>query len=201
MPRIRHVPESRLPCGAVAHVYDPAKRLVRRELWKGSVGRFGEEEIELPDGRRFTLGVLQHPGACCVVPLLSDGRVVMLRQYRYAVGETLWEVPAGKLDPGEELEVCARRELEEETGYIAGELISLGSIYPTPGFCDERIHLYIARDLRPGTQALAANESLQCEPMRFDDAVAMAESGEITDAKTVIALLRARALALRAHGP
>lgn len=174
------------------HVYEPARRLVRRELWKGSVGRFGEEEIELPDGRRFTLGVLQHPGACAVVPLLPDGRVVMLRQYRYAVGETLWEVPAGKLDPGEGLEACARRELEEETGYVAGELISLGSIYPTPGFCDERIHLYVARDLRPGTQAHDATESLQPEPMRFEAAVAMAESGEITDAKTVIALLRAR---------
>ena len=174
------------------HVFEAAKRLVRRELWKGSIGRFGEEEIELPDGRRITLAVLQHPGACAVVPMLDDGRVVMLRQYRYAAGETLWEVPAGKLDPGESREACAHRELAEETGYTAGKLISLGSIFTTPGFCDERIHLYLARELRPGKQALGSNETLECTTLRFEDAIELAESGEITDAKSVIALLRAR---------
>jgi len=176
----------------VPHVFEAAKRLVRRELWKGSVGRFGEEEIELPDGRRITLAILQHPGACAVVPMLDDGQVVMLRQYRYAVAETLWEVPAGKLDPGESLETCARRELAEETGYTAAKLISLGSIVPTPGFCDERIHLYLARELRPGKPALASNETLECTTLRFEAAIEMAESGEISDAKTAIALLRAR---------
>jgi ADP-ribose pyrophosphatase len=156
------------------------------------VGRFGEDDIELPDGRRFTLAVLQHPGACAVVPVLPDGRVVMLRQYRYAVHDTLWEVPAGKLDPGESLEQCAQRELEEETGYRAGQLISLGSIVTTPGFCDERIHLFLARDLSPGKQSLADNESLECTLLPFSEVLAMAENAEISDAKTAIAVMRAR---------
>jgi ADP-ribose pyrophosphatase len=175
----------------VAHEFDQAKQLARRELWRGNIGRFGEEDIELPDGRRITLPVLKHPGACAVVPLLDDGRVVMLRQYRYAVQQTLWEIPAGKIDPGEALETCAQRELEEETGYKAMRLDPLGSIVMTPGFCDERIHLYLARELRPGKQALEANESLECTPMRFEDAIEMAANGEITDAKTAVALLRA----------
>lgn len=176
----------------MAYEYEEAKRLARRELWKGSVGRFGEEDIELPNGRRITLAVLQHPGACAVVPLLDDGRVVMVRQYRYAVHKTLWEIPAGKIDPGEPIDQCAHRELEEETGYKTTQLISLGSIFMTPGFCDERIHLYLARQLRPGKQALEQNELLECVTMRFQEALAMAESGEIDDAKTAVALMRAR---------
>jgi ADP-ribose pyrophosphatase len=177
----------------VTRVFEDGERLARRELWQGSVGRFGEEDVRLPDGRQFTLAVLQHPGACAVVPLLDDGQVVMLRQYRWAVHETLWEIPAGKLDPGESLESCARRELSEETGYAAGQLLSLGTIVTTPGFCDERIHLYLARQLQPGRQALAHNESLECVLMPFAEAVSMAERGEVSDAKSAIALLRARA--------
>jgi len=175
----------------MAHQYDEARTLARREIWQGSVGRFGEEDIRLPDGRSFTLGILKHPGACAVVPLLADGRVVLLRQYRHAVRETLWEVPAGKLDPGEALELCARRELQEETGYAAGELVSLGSICVTPGYSDERIHLYLGRELTPGPQALAANESIQCTELPLTEAVRMAQDGEISDAKSAIALLRA----------
>ncbi|HKU43616.1 MAG TPA: NUDIX hydrolase [Polyangiales bacterium] len=177
----------------MAYVFEPGTLLARRELWQGSVGRFGEEDVRLADGRELTLAVLKHPGACAVVPLLPDGRVVLLRQYRWAVRDTLWEVPAGKLDAGEALETCARRELREETGYDAGELVALGSLLMTPGFCDERIHLYLARELRPGPQRLAHDESLQCTPLPFEDAVGMAERGEICDAKSVTALLRARA--------
>ena len=177
----------------MAYVFDDAKTLSRREIWQGSVGKFGEDDIALPDGRRFTLGVLQHPGAAAVVPLLSDGRVLLLRQYRYAVRQTLWEVPAGKLDPGETPETGARRELEEETGYAAESLVSLGSIYVTPGYSDEVIHLYVERGLKEGTRAHAVDESIHCTEVEFEEAVRMAEGGEIADAKTVIALLRARA--------
>src|SRR5688572_28543588 len=107
----------------MAHVFDDATTLARREVWKGSVGRFGEDDVSLPDGRRITLGVLHHLGASAIVPLLNDGRVVLLRQYRYAIRKTLWEIPAGNLDPGEAPEACALRELKEETGYTAKTLI------------------------------------------------------------------------------
>lgn len=177
----------------MAYVYDEAETLSRRELWQGSVGRFGEEDIRLPDGRRFSLAILQHPGACAIVPLLADGSVVLLRQYRHAVRETLWEIPAGKLDPGEDTEACARRELQEETGYQARELIALGSICVTPGYSDERIHLFLARELQAGPQSLTDNESIQCTTLPLTEAVRMAEQGQISDAKSVIGLLRARA--------
>ena len=175
----------------MAYEYDQGQTLARREIWQGSVGRFGEEDIRLADGRQLTLGILKHPGACAVVPLLADGRVVLLRQYRHAVRETLWEIPAGKLDAGEALEACARRELREETGYSAGQLLALGSICVTPGYSDERIHLFLARELHAGQQALAANESIQCTEVPLAEAVRMALAGEITDAKSCVALLRA----------
>jgi ADP-ribose pyrophosphatase len=174
------------------HRFHDAHTLSRRELWQGSVGRFGEEDIRLQDGREITLAILQHPGACAVVPLLDDGRVVLLRQYRHAVRETLWEIPAGKLDRAESHEACALRELQEETGYRASELSSLGSVCITPGYSDERIHLFLARGLRAGPQSLEANETLTCSELPFEQALRMAEDGEISDAKSVIALLRAR---------
>jgi ADP-ribose pyrophosphatase len=176
----------------MSHRFEDAETLSRRELWRGSVGSFGEEHVRLPDGRLMSLAVLQHPGACAVVPLLGDGRVVLLRQYRHAVRETLWEIPAGKLDRGESLETCAVRELKEETGYSASELISIGTICVTPGYSDERIHLYVARGLTAGSQELQANETIYCTELPFAEAVRMAEEGEISDAKTAIALLRAR---------
>jgi ADP-ribose pyrophosphatase len=179
----------------MAHAFDEAKTLARREVWRGNIGKFGEEDVRLPDGRELSLAILKHPGACAVVPLLDDGSVLLLRQYRHAVRQTLWEVPAGKLDPGEDRETCAQRELQEETGYTAARLTSLGAICVTPGYSNEVIQLYLAQGLNAGQQSLAANESIVCELLPLADAVRMAEQGEISDAKTVIALLRARAFA------
>jgi len=176
----------------MAYEFEVGQTLSRRELWSGGSGRFGEEDIRLPDGRRLALGVLQHPGACAVVPVLDDGQVVLLRQYRHAVRKTLWEVPAGKLDPGEDLTACALRELKEETGYRAQKLVSLGSICMTPGYSDERIHLYLARELTEGAADLAEDEQIVRVSMPFENALRMAEDGEIDDAKTALALLRAR---------
>jgi len=144
----------------MAYEFEEGQTLSRRELWSGGSGRFGEEEILLPDGRQLTLGILKHPGACAVVPVLDDGSVVLLRQYRHAVRKTLWEIPAGKLDPGEDLTTCALRELKEETGYSAHKLVSLGSICVTPGYSDERIHLYLARDLPECAAELAQDEPM-----------------------------------------
>jgi ADP-ribose pyrophosphatase len=131
------------------------------------------------------------------LPLLSDGSVLMLRQYRHTIGDWLLEIPAGKLDPGEEVATGARRELAEETGLTGGELQPLGWIWMTPGFCDERIWLFLATGLEPGAQRLEADEVLELVRLPFEEAVRRAAEGEIYDAKSACALLRAAAVVAR----
>lgn len=158
----------------------------------GRVVRLRLEEIELPNGRRSTLELVSHPGAAAIVPLTDDGRVRLVRQYRHATGgEWLLEVPAGKLDPGERPESCAVRECEEETGSRPAEVVSLGWIWTTPGFTDERIWLYLARGLAAGRQDLQDDESLSVVELPFAEAVQRALDGGIADAKSIVALLRA----------
>jgi ADP-ribose pyrophosphatase len=169
-----------------------ARVLARREVHDGKVVKLRVEEIELPSGRRSTLELVSHPGAAAIVPLDADGRVLLVRQYRHATGGAwLLEVPAGKLDPGETPEQCARRECEEETGFRPRELTPLGWIWTTPGFTDERIWLFLARDLEPGRQDLQADEALAVERMPLADAVARALAGGIDDGKSIAALTRA----------
>jgi ADP-ribose diphosphatase len=193
----------------------PAARLLAsRTIYEGSFLRLVEEEVELPNGAVARLEVMRHPGSAAVVPLLPGGDVALVRQYRHAVGRWLLEVPAGKLDPGESPEACARRELGEETGLPAGELVALGSLWPSPGFTDELIHLFLARvpgAAGPGGQVLVVGEGetagldlepdevLSVERLPFERAVAMAAGGEIDDGKTACALLRAERL-LRSGG-
>jgi ADP-ribose pyrophosphatase len=160
----------------------------RRILHEGSVGSFALHDIELPSGHRFTLEVIRHPGAAAVLPFLDRERIVLIRQYRFAPGLVLWEVPAGKLDPGEAPEACAARELAEETGYRAGRIERTGSILTTPGFTDERIHLFCAWDLEAGTPAREQNEWIEVRDVELGEALAMVERGEILDAKTIVAL-------------
>ncbi len=171
----------------------------REVLSDGKIGRFCIEEVELDNGHRARFEVLYHPGAAAVLPFLDDGRVLMLRQYRYPIREWMWEVPAGKLDPGESSEVCVVRELEEETGYRAGRIERLGEVLTAAGFTDERIHLYTAHDLETGTLDRGPAEQIEMHEMEFDDVVAMIERGEIVDAKTIATfthlLLRRRASA------
>jgi ADP-ribose pyrophosphatase len=170
------------------------RTVTRRVLHTGKVGVFGLETVELPSGHVTTLEMLRHPGAAAVVPFVDEDarRILLLRQYRYAVGGWLWEVPAGKLDPGEEPAVCARRELEEETGYRAGRMERTGEILTAPGFTDERIHLFCAYELAEGTQARGPGEIIELHERTLDEAMAMVESGEIVDAKTIVALWHAR---------
>lgn len=175
----------------MARTFGKAKTHGRRVLWQGSIGTFGLDDLELPDGRRFELAMLRHPGASAVVPFIDGDTILMLRQYRYAAGGTIWEIPAGKLDAGESPEVCASRELEEETGYRSERIEPLGKIHTTPGFTDEVIHLYAAYDLEEGKRALDPHETLETERMPFERALRMATSGEITDAKTLCALFLA----------
>lgn len=167
-------------------------RVVRSErVYEGKLLKIDREEVELPRGRRATLETIRHPGAAAVLPFLPGERVVLIRQYRHAAGGFIVEVPAGKLDHGEPPEVCARREIEEETGWCAGDLVALGSILTTPGFTDEVIWLYEAHALTPGRQALESDEVLDVFELPLAEAIAMALRGEIRDAKTVASLLLA----------
>jgi ADP-ribose pyrophosphatase len=172
----------------------PAETIASRVAFQGRTIRVLEERVRIPNGNEVALDVVRHPGAAAVVPLDVDGHVLMVRQYRHTVGGWLLEVPAGKLSPGEPPEACAHRELEEEAGVRAGTLRPLGAIYVSPGFCDEKIWLYLATDLAPGRQALEDDEALLLERVPFADALRRARSGEIEDAKSTCALLRAAAL-------
>ena len=176
---------------------DGGGRLIeRRVLWQGSVGSFGLDTVVLPTGQRVELAILNHPGAAAVVPFLDRERIILLRQFRHAAGGTIWEVPAGKLDGSEDPASCAARELAEETGYRAGRLERTGMIFTTPGFTDERIHLFCAFDLSPGATAHEHHEVIRTEVVSLSHALDMIETGEISDGKTIAALF----LAARRHG-
>ena len=150
------------------------------------------ERIELPSGRRSTLELVDHPGAAAIVPLDADGNVLLVRQYRHATGgEWLLEIPAGKLEPGEDPALGAARECEEETGFRPGELVPLGGIWTTPGFTNEWIHLFLARDLAAGRQDLQEDEALSVERLPLGEALGLALAGGIDDGKSIAALARA----------
>jgi ADP-ribose pyrophosphatase len=157
----------------------------------GRIVKLAVDEVRLPNGHVVPLEIVRHPGAAAVVPVTTDGRVILVRQFRHATSGWLLEVPAGKLDrPGEPPEACARREVEEETGQRAGRLEPLGWIWTTPGFSDEKIWLYAAYDLTPTRASLQDDEVLTVETLPLAEAIGKAASGEIVDAKSVCALLR-----------
>ena len=166
--------------------------LDRKPIFKGRVVDLSVDEVRIPNGNTCELEMIRHPGAAAVVPVTEAGQVLLVRQFRYAAGGWLLEIPAGKLDAGEAPQVCTRREVEEETGFRTGRLVPMGWIWTTPGFTDEKIWLYLATELTEATQNLQSDEVLTVESMPLDDAVELAASGEIRDAKSVCALLRAR---------
>jgi ADP-ribose pyrophosphatase len=168
-----------------------------RKMLETRVGPWVSEDVDLPNGRRVTLETLQHPGASAVVPFLTPERILLLRQYRHAAGGTIWEVPAGKLEPGEPPEGCAARELAEETGYRARRLERVGEIVTAPGFTDERIHLFCAWELVPGETGHEDAEVIEVHELELDEALAMIDRGELIDAKSIAALFHA---ARRARG-
>ena len=172
---------------------DDVTLLTSKPVYPGKVVKLQIDRLALPDGTVTELEIIRHPGASAVLPIDADGRAVMLRQYRHAAGGWIHEVPAGKLDPGESPEACAYREVAEETGFTVGTLEPLGWIWTTPGFTDEKIWLYVGRDLTPTAQQLDHDELLEVVRLDLDEAIAMAARGEIQDAKTVCTLLRAAA--------
>ena len=169
------------------------KTLEARKVYGGRVVNLTVQTVRLPTGATVELEIVAHPGAAAAVALDGDGDVLLVRQYRHATGGWLLEVPAGKLDGGEDPEDCASREVEEEVGQRPGRLTPLGWIWTTPGFTDEKIWLYLATELIPSRQSLQADEALSVEKVPFAQAVAMAIDGTIVDAKSVCALLRAGA--------
>ncbi|GJM44981.1 MAG: ADP-ribose pyrophosphatase [Gemmatimonadota bacterium] len=166
-----------------------------KEIYRGRVVNLSVEEVTLPNGATTRLEIMKHPGAAAAVPLFEDGTITILRQYRHAVGGWLWEIPAGKLDkPGEDPLDCAQRELAEEAGLAAESWHKLGSIFTTPGFCDEIIHLYLARDLRDVPMEHEVDEVIEVHRMPLEDALAMIPREELQDTKTMAALQATRLL-------
>ena len=165
-----------------------------RVRYEGRTVSVRSERVALPNGHAVERDVVRHPGAAAVVALDADGSLLMVRQYRHTVGGWLLEVPAGKLSPGEDPAACAHRELEEEAGVRAAELRELGSIFVSPGFCDERIWLFLASDLTASQQRLEADEVLAVERVPLAEAERRALDGELVDAKSTVAILRAAAL-------
>jgi ADP-ribose pyrophosphatase len=162
----------------------------RQTVYNGRKIRLEIHHLEDPDnGKRHQREVVVHPGAVVVLPMLPDGGVLLIRNYRYAVGESLLELPAGTLERGEEPINCAGRELIEETGYTAGRLKSIGSFFSSPGILSERMYAFAAYDLRPGRQALEEGEQIELHPTSWDDVIDMIHSGTIRDAKTIAAVL------------
>ena len=169
-------------------------RLDTRRVYTGRVLSLDVDTARFPDGSSGELEIIRHPGAAAVVPVASDPKgpdpvLLMLRQYRYAAGGTLWEIPAGRLDPEEAPDVCARRELREEAGVEAGRLERLTTIWTTPGFTDEAIHLFWAGDLTTAAHAREPDEFIEVVPKPLSEVLKGIRDGEIRDGKTVAAIL------------
>lgn len=173
---------------------EKGKLVSTRRVYDGRIIKVDEDAVELPNGAMANLEMIRHPGASAVVPFLSDPasedpQLLLIRQYRHAANGFIYEVPAGKLDGGEEPIVCARRELLEETGCTSSRVEHLFTFYTTPGFTDERIHAFIATDLTRGEQQLQRDEVMTLETVSMSRALEMIRTGEIVDAKTALSIL------------
>ena len=168
-------------------------RLVKRTIvHSGRVFTTIVDDVVYPSGRTTIREVARHPGGALALALFPDNRILMIRQHRYPLDRFIFELPAGKLEPGEPPLTCAQRELEEETGYTAAEWKKLGSVFTTPGFCDEELHIFLATGLSPsprGRQPEEGEQTMTVEIMEFHTALGMIRSGEINDAKTICGIL------------
>jgi ADP-ribose pyrophosphatase len=166
------------------------KILSHREVFSGKIVKLHVDDIRQESGESTTREVVIHPGGVAAVPVLDDGRIVLIRQFRYPLGKYIWEIPAGKLDSGETPRDTIARELEEEIGYSAGKLEEICSFYSSPGFCNEVIHLFVARNLVPCVRRPETGEHITPEAHILDECLEMIASGEIMDGKSVIGILR-----------
>lgn len=161
-----------------------------RRVFEGRVISVRLDEVEMPSGRRVVYEIVEHRGAVVMVPVTADGRVLLVRQFRQAVGRELLELPAGTIEEGESPDACARRELAEEVGQAAGRWERLLSFFPSPGVLTEEMHVFLARDLRPVT-AVREEEDLRVDAMPLEEVRRRIDSGEIRDAKSIIGILMA----------
>ena len=169
-----------------------------KTIFKGKVVTLNLETVTLPNGATVELEVVRHPGAAAIVPMKDERTVILIRQFRLAAGGFIYEIPAGKLHPGEDPRLCAERELEEEIGYRAGTIEQLETFFTAPGFTDEVMHLFLATGLLKTKQNLDHDEVLEVVEMPLEQAIAHSRDGTIRDAKTIVGLqsvyLRQRSL-------
>lgn len=165
------------------------KRIDRKEVYKGKIFTVVEDTIAFENGTVAKWDLVLHNGACAIVPITKDGKVVLVSQYRNAEDGHVLEIPAGKIEKGEDPLICAKRELEEEIGMKAGKVAKICEMYAAVGFSDEKLHLYLATDLEEGVQHLDADEFVDILLYDLHEAVQMIYTGEIKDSKTIVGLL------------
>jgi len=166
------------------------KEISRKTVYEGRIVNVRRDVAELTNGRHTGREVVEHPGGVCIVPMDHAGNCTLVRQFRYPFMESLLEFPAGKLERGEDPLECAIRELSEETGLHAGKIVSLGQMYPSPGYLDEVLHLYLAQDLTQGEAHPDENEFLSVETHSMEDLCEMAMANKLPDAKTMVAIFK-----------
>jgi len=165
------------------------ERVESEEVYGGKLFKVYRDRVRLPNGHLTTREIVRHPGSVAIIPRTADGRIVLVRQFRYVTGRELWEIPAGTLDkPGEEIPAAARRELAEEAGLKAERWTVLGSAYLMPGYCDERMTFFLAEDLSPTEAHAELDESFKVNPFDAHDLQVLRSSGELQDAKSLLGL-------------
>ena len=167
------------------------KQIETKTVYEGLIVNVRNDVAEMQNGKHVPREVVEHPGGVGIVPITNDNKVLMVRQYRYPMEEELLEIPAGKLEPGENPMECALRELSEETGCTAGKIIDLGAIYPSPGYCKEILYLYLALDLEQGEMHLDENEFLSVEPIEINALLYKIMANQLRDAKSIIGIMKA----------
>ncbi len=158
-------------------------------IFDGHILKLYHDTVDLPNGRQAKREIVRHPGGVCVLAVDDNGYILLVRQFRYPYGEVVTELPAGKLEPGEDPQVCAERELKEETG-ASGTLSHLATIYPTPGYTDELLYIYLATNLIYNEQSLDEDEFLSVERVHINTSIEMIMDGRLRDAKTVVGILK-----------
>jgi ADP-ribose pyrophosphatase len=164
------------------------KTISETDIYKGRIIELKVKEVQLPNGEKSKREVVLHPGAVAILAVTPEKKIVLVRQFRKALERTIVEIPAGKLEKGEEPITCARRELEEETGYRCGEMKKIGAFYTSPGFADEFIHVYFTEELSKGTVQTDEDEFVELMEVSLTEALNLIETEEIIDAKTVFAI-------------